>query len=84
MTQMTLIYTEYWYNLKKFSDNPRHLCHPRSISGYVELTLKKENPPQKGDGFSSTEMVSNRLLNDFSLLFDEVAIDVDQFNIANI
>ena len=39
MTQMTLIYTEYWYNLKKISDNPRHLCHPRSISGYVELTL---------------------------------------------
>ena len=39
MTQMTLIYTEYWYNFKNISDNPRHLCHPRSISGYVEPTL---------------------------------------------
>ena len=39
MTQMTQIYTEYWFNLKKISDNPCHLCHPRSISGYAELTL---------------------------------------------
>ena len=39
MTQMTLIYTEYRYNLKRISDNPRHLCHPRSNSDYVELTL---------------------------------------------
>ena len=39
MTQMTLIYTDYGYNFKKISDNPCHLCHPRSISGYVELTL---------------------------------------------
>ena len=37
MTQMTLIYTEYRNKFKKISDNPRHLCHPRSISGYVEL-----------------------------------------------
>ena len=41
MTQMTRIYTEYWYNFKKISDNPRHLCHPRSNSGYVKLTLNK-------------------------------------------
>ena len=39
MTRMTRIYTEYWYNLKKIRDNPCHQCHPRSNSGYVELTL---------------------------------------------
>ena len=40
MTQMTRIYTEYGYNFKKISDNPRHQCRPRSNSGYVELTFK--------------------------------------------
>ena len=42
MTQMTRIYTEYWYNFKKISDNPRYLCHPGSNSGYVELTLNMQ------------------------------------------
>ena len=59
MTQMTRIYTEYWYNFKKISDNPRHLCHPCSNSGYVELTLIISRIIQTYNKYPGFEAVSH-------------------------